>query len=53
MISRKLIKCFGQEEPNYIPSVPPSYFKTGELVKVDLDEKVVRIAVRNSWQHWW
>ena len=47
MVGRRFIESFGQEEPNYIPSVPPSYFKIGELVNVDHSERVVHIAVSN------
>ena len=47
MVGRQFTESFGQEEPNYIPPVPPNYFKIGELVNVDHNEKVVPIAVSN------
>ena len=49
MFDRQFIESFGQEEPKYIPPVPPRYFKIGELVNVDDNEKVVCIAVSNRF----
>ena len=49
MVGRRFMESFGQEEPNCIPPVPPSYFKIGELVNVDHSEKVVHIAVSNRF----
>ena len=49
MVGRQFIESFGQEEPNYIPLVPPRYFKIGELVNMDHNEKVVCIAVSNRF----
>ena len=45
MVRWQFIESFGQEEPNYIPPVSPSYFKIGELLNKDHNEKVVCIAV--------
>ena len=49
MFDRQFIESFGQEEPNYIPPVAPRYFKIGELVNVDDNDKVVCIAVSNRF----
>ena len=49
MVDRQFIESFGQEEPNYIPPVPPSYFKISELDNVDHSEKVVHIAISNRF----
>ena len=49
MVSRQFIESFGQEEPNYVPPVPPSYFKIGELVNVDHNQKVVCITASNRF----
>ena len=49
MVGRQFIESFGQVESNYIPPVPPSYFKIGDLVNMDHNEKVVCIAVSNRF----
>ena len=49
MVGRQFIESFGQVESNYIPPVPPSYFKIGDLVNMDHSEKVVCIAVSNRF----
>ena len=49
MVSRQFIERFGQEEPNYVPPVPPSYFKIGELMNVDHNQKVVCITASNRF----
>ena len=49
MVGRQFIGSFGQLESNYIPPVPPSYFKIGDLVNMDHNEKVVCIAVSNRF----
>ena len=49
MFDMQFIESFGQEEPKYIPPVTLRYFKIGELVNVNDNEKVVCIAVSNRF----
>ena len=49
MVGRQFIESFGHQESNYITPVPPSYFKIGELVNVDHEEKFVRISVSKKF----
>ena len=49
MVGRQFIESFGQVELNYIPPVPPSYVKIGDLVNMDHNEKFFCIAVSNRF----
>ena len=49
MVGRQFIESFGQVESNYIPPVPPSYVKIGDLVNMDHNEKFFCIAVSNRF----
>lgn len=48
MFDRQFIESHGQKEPNYIPPVPLSYLKIGEMVSVN-HNKVVCIAISNRF----
>ena len=49
MVGRQFIESFGQVESNYIPPVPPSYVKIGDLVNMEHNEKFFCIAVSNRF----